>query len=237
MNKVMLWDFDGTLGGRIDGEYGRAWSMSMLEAIHDLFPESHIVVDDIDPLITRDFPWHLHEQDHLHLNTAELWWEYLRSIFIRCYTDLGFSQEEAIHLALLAQRHYLDLSKWALYDDSLPVLKQMQLEGWRHIIVSNHAPELEAIIEHLGLTTLLDAVVNSAVVGYEKPHRVIFEKALEEAGEADVIWMVGDNINADVFGAEQLGIKAILVRNMDDRAAFQAKDLYEVMRLVEGGGE
>lgn len=247
--KVILWDFDGTLGGRIDGEYGRAWSMAMLEAIYDIYPNSRIIVEEIDPLITSDFPWHMHEQDHLHLNTAERWWEYIRSIFIRCYSALGFSQKEAAELAFLAQHKYLDLNKWALYDDTLPVLQQLGAEGWKHIIVSNHAPELDEIIEHLGLTPWLDGVVNSAIVGYEKPHRVIFEKALEVAGQADrqangrangqanrranVLWMVGDNINADVFGAEQLGIKAILVRNIDDRAKFNAKDLYEAARIIE----
>ncbi len=45
--------------------------------------------------------------------------------------------------------------------------------------------------------------------------------------------MVGDNPDADVLGAEAVGIPAILVRREDDRVARQVSDLFSVIKLIE----
>lgn len=234
MNKYLFWDFDGTLGGRIDGLRGRAWSMSMLEAIHQLQPECDLDVDDIDPFLHQGFPWHEPEKGHLDLNTPELWWGHLRKVFVRVFKQLGFPDEMAVQLAHLTQARFLDLNTWGLFADTLPVLNKLKSCGWKHIIVSNHVPELDMIVAHLGLTPYIDSVVNSAVVGYEKPHPKIFAAALARTDQPEQIWMIGDNIQADVFGAKRVGIEAILVRNIDPRAEYNFADLYEVERFLAG---
>jgi putative hydrolase of the HAD superfamily len=63
---------------------------------------------------------------------------------------------------------------------------------------------------------LFDAIVTSAATGYEKPHPAMYAHARELAGDADVLWMVGDNPVADVEGARRAGIPAVLVRDSDD---------------------
>jgi putative hydrolase of the HAD superfamily len=80
------------------------------------------------------------------------------------------------------------------------------------VILSNHVPELEGIVEALGLSNVIDAVVNSARTGYEKPHPEAYAAGRAAAGDPDELWMVGDNHVADVAGAEAAGIRAILVR-------------------------
>lgn len=232
MNKYLFWDFDGTLGGRIDGHRGRAWAMSMLEAIEQVQPGSRFTVDDIVTHLRRGFPWHEPEKGHLHLNTSELWWEHIRNIFVETYIELGFSSGVACELAELAQERFLDLDTWELFDDTVPVLGKLLAHGWKHIIVSNHVPELALIARHLGLDGYVSHIINSAVVGYEKPNPRIYEAALAETSEAEELWMIGDNINADVFGAEDVGIKAILVRNMDKRAKYNFVDLYGVEEFL-----
>ena len=42
------------------------------------------------------------------------------------------------------------------------------------------------------------------------------------------VWMVGDNVVADVLGAEALGVPAVLVRRPDPRAARYADSLADV---------
>ena len=74
--------------------------------------------------------------------------------------------------------------------------------------------------------------INSAEIGYEKPHPEIYNRALVKYGHADKLWMIGDNILADVLGAEQVGIKAILVRRADTRAKHQFEDLYGVQEFL-----
>ncbi|HOJ11068.1 MAG TPA: HAD-IA family hydrolase [Clostridiales bacterium] len=233
MNKYLFWDFDGTLGGRIDGHRGLAWSMSLLEAIHEMHPKSRLTVNDIVPHLKQGFPWHEPEKSHLHLNTSKLWWDNLEKVFIQAYENLGFSQEMTSELAQLARKRFLDLSRWELYEDTIPVLRKLQLHGWKHIIVSNHVPELDLIVSHLELDMYITDIINSAVVGFEKPNPRIYKAAFERALHAKDIWMIGDNINADVLGAEQAGIKAILVRSMDPRARYSFQDLYSVERFLQ----
>lgn len=49
--------------------------------------------------------------------------------------------------------------------------------------------------------------------------------------------MIGDNIEADVFGAEAVGINSILVRKFDDRAKIYCKNLHEALKILEGNIE
>jgi putative hydrolase of the HAD superfamily len=82
------------------------------------------------------------------------------------------------------------------------------------------------------LGSLIHRIVNSAETGFEKPHPLAFEavvSALEDPGE---IWMIGDNINADILGAESVGLRTILVRNDDPRAPRRAESLRDVRRFL-----
>lgn len=192
----------------------------------------HITHESILPHLTTGFPWHEPEKGHTHLNNAEHWWGHIRSIYTDIYMKLGLSEGLAQELALEAQHRYVDLTKWELYDDTIEVLQQLREAGWKHLIVSNHVPELAIIVEHLGLKPLIEHIVNSAEVGYEKPNPNIYEAALEYTKPDSEVWMVGDNIMADVLGAESVGLQAILVRHQDERATYQYDDLYGVMNLL-----
>ena len=67
-----------------------------------------------------------------------------------------------------------------------------------------------------GLSDHIDAVVSSHSVGWQKPHRAIFERALSLTGaRADEAVMVGDNVVADIGGAKRLGMRAVLRRTAD----------------------
>ena len=41
------------------------------------------------------------------------------------------------------------------------------------------------------------------------PHPEAFRHALRECGDPTAVWMVGDNPNADVAGAEAIGLRAV----------------------------
>jgi HAD superfamily hydrolase (TIGR01549 family) len=98
-------------------------------------------------------------------------------------------------------------------------------------VVSNHVPELPTLIDALGLSSFFDAVISSGVVGYEKPHRRMFETAREHTIFDRTIWMVGDNPSADCVAAVAFGVKAILVRAAG-RFEPRVDDLWGVLRLV-----
>jgi putative hydrolase of the HAD superfamily len=97
--------------------------------------------------------------------------------------------------------------------------------GWEQAILSNHIPELPDIVEALGLTPYVQAIFSSALMGYEKPHPQAFLQVLALLDHPQTIWMIGDNIEADVMGAQSVGIPAILVRQEDTRATYVYPDL------------
>jgi putative hydrolase of the HAD superfamily len=227
--KVLLWDFDGTLGYRLGG----MWSSALLEALLEVEPDSKATIDDFIPLLHNGFPWHQPDKEHTNINTPELWWLNLRkSVIEKAYRSLGYCENKAQEVAVVAQKKYIDVTRWSLYEDVIPVLDCLKEQGWTHAIVSNHVPELQDILTHLGLSDLISEVINSALVGYEKPHPQIYRIALEKMGNPTEVWMIGDNIQADVLGAESAGIKGILVRKEDNRAVRQSNTLYEIPSII-----
>jgi putative hydrolase of the HAD superfamily len=101
---------------------------------------------------------------------------------------------------------------WQVFNDTRTALQTTRAAGWRNVILSNHVPELPALVTMLGLGDLVTQVFSSASIGYDKPHPEAFRHALRESGSPKRRWMVGDNPDADVGGAQALGIPAVLVR-------------------------
>jgi putative hydrolase of the HAD superfamily len=78
-------------------------------------------------------------------------------------------------------------------------------------IVTNfdHAPTVHDVLARDGLSGLFEVVVISGEVGWRKPHRMLFDAALERLGvRADEALFVGDNFELDVVGATQAGLAA-----------------------------
>jgi FMN phosphatase YigB (HAD superfamily) len=86
--------------------------------------------------------------------------------------------------------------------------------GLRIVLVTNtlsHSDEdVREDFRRFGLLETIYGVASSHSVGWRKPHPAIFERALQiakvEPGEA---FHIGDNLILDVFGAQQLGIRAV----------------------------
>jgi len=228
MSRVILWDFDGTLGWR-DG----AWSGALHEVLLAYDPVSRVTADDLRPHLQWGFPWLNPENSHLHLNTSDAWWSHLEPVFAQAYERCGLTHTEAKILASCVRTQYLNDPGWHLFDDVIPALSVLCEAGWRHMILSNHVPELRSIVSRLGLDAWVTDVLSSAEIGYEKPHSEAFRQALNRAGQPERVWMVGDNYTADVLGAEQNGVRAILVRRPDTRATRFATKLMEVASFIQ----
>jgi putative hydrolase of the HAD superfamily len=209
--RAILWDFDGTLGYR-DG----MWVGCLVEVLDEHEPGHGWGAADFRPSLRDGFPWHAPDVPHLELATPDAWWAPIETLLAAAYAQVGYDEERARALAALARTRYADPAhSWRLYEDALPTLGWLRDDGWRHVVLSNHVPELEDIIDGLGLGELIHAVVNSARTGYEKPHPEAFAAGRVAAGDPAELWMVGDNPVADVAGAEAAGIQAVLVRGSE----------------------
>lgn len=225
--RVILWDFDGTLAYR-EG----LWSGCLAEVLQAAEPAAGITRDDVRPLLHNGFPWHTPDKAHPELSTPDAWWEVVEGLLFQACLQLGFSERKARTYARETHERYIDVAGFKLFDDTLPVLNDLKAHGWSHIILSNHVPELRDLVEGLRLADLVADVLTSAVTGYEKPNPRAFQLGREAAGDPDEIWMVGDNPGADVRGAESVGIPAILVRDPDSDVARRFDDLFGVQRFL-----
>lgn len=131
-------------------------------------------------------------------------------------------------------------SEWAsnhhfeLYDDVEPVLEALASRGVTIGVISNSHRSLDAFKEHFRLNRLISAAVSSYEHGYLKPHRSIFEAALEQVGvSASEALMVGDSLKADVEGALAAGLRAVLIRRSGDRPAALPPGVVVIQSLRE----
>jgi len=97
-----------------------------------------------------------------------------------------------------------------------PLLQELQECGLLLASVSNtiwEGARLDEMLGCFGLLPYLQVRIYSSEAGYVKPHPAIFHQALEGLGiSAAQAVFVGDNLQADVVGAQGVGMKAIWKR-------------------------
>ena len=227
--KYLIWDFDGTLGYR----QGGLWSATLLEILHREKPEFHATIEQIRPFLQTGFLWHNPAKPHTEIKSSEQWWDYLDTLFERTFVGIGIVSADAKFLAKQVRNVYPYPMSWRLFDDVLPTLEQLSTRGWTHLILSNHVPELQQIIRFLQLDRHISQLFNSAETGYEKPHPEAFLTLLRTLDDnTETVWMIGDNMEADILGAEAVGLSAILVRKFHNQAKYFCETPDQIAEIV-----
>ncbi len=175
--RVLIWDFDGTLGRR-PGH----WSGAIADALTDVLGPHDFSRAMISAEIRDGFPWHAPQVPHPLLADSDAWWRHLGRVLAAAIGRLGVASGAAAAAANRVRPHYTDPASWQLFPDAVPTLAALSGLGWRHVLLSNHVPELPEIVTGLGLGRYFNVIVNSAATGYEKPHPQAFRLALERAG-------------------------------------------------------
>ncbi len=227
---MILWDFDGTLAHRPG-----MWRGCLVETLDEHASGHGIDPEQLRPFLRDGFPWDSPDVPHPELCEPDAWWAHVEVLLAAAYDGAGIEPRHAAELAGRVRARYVDPTRvWELFPDTRPVLERLREDGWRHVVLSNHVPELPEIAAGLGLTPLVEHIVSSAATGYEKPHPEAFRLALALCGNPEEVWMVGDNPLADVAGAEAVGIPAVLVRTLREPAKRVAADLYEAAATITG---
>lgn len=226
--KYILWDFDDTLAYR-DGK----WAAALVEAVRRAHPDRNVAMGDLRPYLQSGFPWHHPERVRPAGQPADEWWSRLEPVLAAALVQgARFPEDEARRVARGVREVYIDPAYWHLFGDTLETLNELQAQGWKHVILSNHVPELPKIVHALGLSPLIHRVYTSAALGVEKPNPQAFKRVLEDLAPCEEVWMVGDSPRADVSGAEAVGIKAVLVRSEDPGVTRYAATLRDVLRWL-----
>jgi putative hydrolase of the HAD superfamily len=225
-NKVLIWDFDGTLAWRPGG-----WAGALVQVLHEAMPELAVTPEQVRPYLQSGFPWHAPENTHPGL-TPDEWWADLYPLFARALKAANVPPPLAYTLAQQVRAVYLDPLSWRCFTDTVPALETLSSHGWLHILLSNHVPELPDLLEQLGLASNFTALFNSAETGIEKPNPKAFRAVLDWIGPSDAVWLIGDSYHSDIAGALEVNLPAILVRQPNPLAADYAANLDEVINKL-----
>jgi putative hydrolase of the HAD superfamily len=99
----------------------------------------------------------------------------------------------------------------APYPGALETLERVRSLGIRTALLTNGGADTQRrSVERFGLTRHFDCVVIEGEFGCGKPDPRVFQHALRscDARPSDA-WMVGDNLDADIAGAQAIGVHAV----------------------------
>ena len=122
---------------------------------------------------------------------------------------------------------------WCSVQEQTPAaLARLRAAGIRLGIVSNSDGRVEQALLAAGLREYFDVVIDSSVLGVEKPDPAIFQAALQALSVApEEALYVGDLYEVDVIGARAAGIEAVLLASDPgpDRGCRTAASVHELV--------
>ena len=225
---VLWWDFDGTLVSR-----PMMWAEVALTLLERHAPDHQVSSGTMADLVSAGMPWHRPECAHPELATPGAWWDAVNRRYAEIFAAIGHPSAATAPALDALREDILDSSRYVVFADVIPALERARAAGWRSLIVSNHIPELAELVDGLDLTRHFAAIVSSGVVGYEKPHRRLFEAALPHVRPGETVWMIGDNPDADCRPVCAPGMGAVLVRGVRaGQFEREATGLLEALDLI-----
>ncbi len=215
---TVLFDLGSTLI-YFDGD----WNEVLLQAAHDLYRELLSMgfnLDESFPLKYRTIA-----RDYYRWRDEELVETPAPLVFRKVMADYGYpALSDAQVQAALAALYAVSQAHWQAEDDAVATLQLLRQSGLRIGLVSNagYDEDIQILIDKAGLRPYLDFIISSAACGLRKPHPRIFELALEALhARPDETVMVGDFLEADILGANRLGMGSVWITRRTDIAAAQ----------------
>ena len=172
----------------------------------------------------------------------ELWELYPRGLITRKQLDLerflhpllqvGHHDEE---LAIRLSNDYLEIcpTKTNLMPHAVELLQYLEADYNSYIITNGLSAMQEIKIKSCGIGKYIKKIFLSENIGYYKPDRRIFEYALKSSNaKKNESIMIGDNFNADIVGAKNIGMHQIYL-NPDKTETLPFLPTYNVQSLAE----
>lgn len=142
----------------------------------------------------------------------ELWKHYFASLFL----GAGVPPEgmEAVGRGL--RRVHATEHLWThVAEGTTEALEALLASGYRLAVISNADGRMESLLEQVGLRRHVEFVVDSGILGVEKPDPAIFHEGCRRLGiEPAQCLYVGDLYPVDYLGARGAGLDAVLLDPM-----------------------
>lgn len=223
---VIFWDFDGTVVYST-----HLWSSSVLSALKEVEPETHIRLEDIRKYMAFGFTWHTPDEDYSSLK-GEKWWAFMNKHIYESYTNLGVDRKTAQKATGKVRNIVKEKRNYTLYDDFICTVTELKKRGFTNVILSNNYPELKEVMDKLQIAEYFDGIIVSALEGYDKPRKELFEIA-KSRYQAEAYYMIGDSVNADIIGGKNAGMTTFLVHNgYNSKAGYCIDNLKSVLTIL-----
>jgi putative hydrolase of the HAD superfamily len=134
------------------------------------------------------------------------------------FGQLGLEAEERLIEELAEFEHDVWRRAVQLYPDTKPTLAELRRRGFKLGILSNCSCQAGAVIHHLGLSDLVDAVILSFEVGLAKPDPAIYRAACGALDlEPSECVFVADGAGGELEAARGLGMLAVKIYRVGGR--------------------
>ena len=226
MEKIIVWDFDGTLGFR-EGN----WESAVMELARSEL-KIDLGTDSITPFLQAGFPWHKPSVYYGELTHPDKWWDFVAPVFANIFRNVGCSDSEAVGLSTMIRERYTSITNWNLYSDTRSAIETLGLYGWSQILVTNNIPEFRDILTKLEFADVFEDIVVSAECGYNKPNPEILGGWRAVMEEASRIIVVGDRVDSDIRLAIACAAEGILVRSSESYVGRSYGSLEELVSYL-----
>jgi HAD superfamily hydrolase (TIGR01509 family) len=132
---------------------------------------------------------------------------------------LGFNVEVTDPVIVSTVKQYFDVWETSIYPDVHETLERISSE-YKTSLVSNFTDSsfLYRTLKKFDLETYFDSIVVSETVGWRKPHPRIFMRFLDSLHvEPEETVYIGDDLHADIRGARDMNIIAVLILRNGDK--------------------
>jgi HAD superfamily hydrolase (TIGR01549 family) len=138
-------------------------------------------------------------------------WGAFMATLVQIATEVDEGRASEAARALWREHRRFNL--WRSVPDGLvEAVDELRARGVPVVVVSNSEGHLQTLFDNLGLGGAFDLVLDSHVVGVEKPDPGIFRLALERFGVTPTRALhVGDVYATDVVGARAAGMQVALI--------------------------
>ena len=137
---------------------------------------------------------------------------------------------ELNHIYMQETNHNIEL-----FSDTIPLMEVLRTKEIEAVILTNGPSDGQrAKFKTLGLSRYIQRIYIGEEIGFSKPNRKAFEYVLRYLGApASDVLMVGDSIESDINGAEQLGIKAILIDREHSHCGYVGAKIGALSEVIE----
>jgi putative hydrolase of the HAD superfamily len=161
--------------------------------------------------------------------TSEAWRDYFRILLTRVGAPPEGTEEIIDTLAEAHER----VGLWTVaIDGAVATVRTLKEAGHRLGVVSNAEGRVERDLDGAGFAGLFETVVDSHLVGVEKPDPGIFRIAMERMSVSpDTAVYLGDVPAVDVAGARAAGLTPVLLDRHDLYASTDVPRLRSIAEL------